>query len=155
MSPSLPEPISRIRLVVVAAIAVVAAVAVLQVSTAGSDTAPPQTPAAPMFQVAPGGAVELASLPADHQDLYRAAANDPEAFEAVACYCGCEAFLDHRHLGDCFVRPDGGWERHATGCAICLAQARDVAEMRTDQVPLDQIVRDIDDRYGATTAPST
>lgn len=154
VSTSFPEPISRIRLVVAASIAVVATVAVLQASSGGSAAAPSQAPAAPMLQVAPGGAVELASLPADHQDLYRAAADDPEAFEAVPCYCGCEAFLDHRHLGDCFVRPDGGWERHATGCGICLAQARDMADMRTDQVPLDQIVRDIDDRYGATTAPS-
>lgn len=37
--------------------------------------------------VAPGGTVELASLPAVQQELYQAAAADPEAFEAVRCSC--------------------------------------------------------------------
>lgn len=108
-------------------------------------------PRAQMLEVAPGGEVELASLPADHQTLYLAAADDREAFSQVACYCGCEAFLDHRHLLDCFERPDGGWERHATGCAVCLSEARDVVEWRSQQVPIDEIVRRIDERYGAIT----
>lgn len=104
-----------------------------------------------MLEVAPGGEVELASLPADHQTLYVAAAEDREAFSHVSCYCGCEAFLDHRHLLDCFERPDGGWERHATGCAVCLSQARDVVQWRSEKLPLDDIVRRIDQRYGAIT----
>lgn len=112
-----------------------------------------ETPA--MLAVAPGGTVELASLPAEHQAMYRAAAADPEAFEAVACYCGCEEFLDHRHLLDCFERPAGGWERHATGCAVCLAEARDVVEMRADGTPIAEITRRIDDRYGVITASAT
>lgn len=108
-----------------------------------------------MLAVAPGGTVELASLPALQQELYRAAAADPDAFESVACYCGCEAFLDHRHLRDCFVRPDGGWERHATGCGVCLAEARDVIDLHATGTPLDEIGRRIDDRYGALTVPAT
>lgn len=108
-----------------------------------------------VLAVAPGGTVSLASLPAEHQVLYRAAADDPDGFEAVACHCGCEAFLDHRHLLDCFERPDGGWERHATGCAVCLAEARDVIGMRATGTPIDEIARRIDDRYGAITAPTT
>jgi hypothetical protein len=120
------------------------------VATAHGSDVPESTP---MLDVAPGGVVTLDVLPHDHQGLYRAAAADPEAFSAVACYCGCEAFLDHRHLLDCFVRPDGGWERHATGCGVCLGEARDVRDMRADGVPLDEIVRRIDDGYGAITAP--
>ncbi|HEX9766560.1 MAG TPA: PCYCGC motif-containing (lipo)protein [Nitriliruptorales bacterium] len=108
-----------------------------------------------MLAVAPGGTVELASLPAVQQELYRAAAADPEGFEAVACYCGCESFLDHRNLLDCFVRPDSAWERHATGCAVCLAEARDVIDLRADGTPISEIVRLIDDRYGAITAPTS
>lgn len=112
-----------------------------------------ETPA--MLSVAPGGTVELASLPAEHQTMYRAAATDPEAFAAVACYCGCEEFLDHRHLLDCFERPDGDWERHATGCALCLAEARDVVEMRAGGTSIPEVVRRIGDRYGTTTASTT
>lgn len=118
--------------------------------------AAPPDPAAdsPMMQVAPGGEVTLASLPADHQALYTAAHDDPAAFSEVACWCGCEAFLDHRHLLDCFVRPDGTWERHATGCAVCLAEARDVIELRDEDVPVAEIIRRIDRRYGGITDPS-
>ncbi len=107
-----------------------------------------------MLQVAPGGAVDLASLPSEHQVLYEAAAADPEVFTQVRCYCGCEDFLAHRHLLDCFERPEGGWERHATGCAVCLAEAEEVAEQRAAGIPLDEIVRRIDNRYGQITATS-
>ena len=105
-----------------------------------------------MLQVAPGGQVELASLPSEHQVLYEAAVADPEAFTQVRCYCGCEDFLAHRHLLDCFERPEGGWELHATGCAVCLAEAEEVAEQRAAGTPLDEIVRRIDNRYGGITA---
>jgi hypothetical protein len=140
----------------VAIFALAVAVWLLATSGAPTSTGPDATDDRPvMLAVAPGGSVELASLPADHQEMYRAAAADPDAFEAVACYCGCEEFLDHRHLLDCFVRPDGGWERHATGCAVCLAEAGDVIEMRSTGTPIDEITRRIDDRYGAITAPTT
>ena len=105
-----------------------------------------------MLQVAPGGEVELASLPAEHQVLYEAAVADREAFTQVRCYCGCEDFLAHRHLLDCFERPEGGWERHATGCAVCLAEAEEVVEQRAAGTPLGEIVRRIDNRYGQVTA---
>jgi hypothetical protein len=141
------------------------AVAIVALAAAGwllatSNDSPPAGAATAderpgMLAVAPGGSVDLASLPTDHQKLYRAAADDPKGFEAVACYCGCEAFLDHRHLLDCFVRADGGWERHATGCAVCLAEARDVIGLRATGTPIDEIARRIDDRYGVITVPTT
>lgn len=151
MSTAPLEEVPRARWLVVALILVLATVGVVLVDRAGGDAAGEP---APMLQVAPGGQVALSSLPDDHQALYLAASDDPTAFEQVACYCGCEAFLDHRHLLDCFVRPDGGWERHATGCGICLAEAREVVEMRADQVPIDEIARRIDDAYGAILVPS-
>jgi hypothetical protein len=109
---------------------------------------------AAMLQLAPGGEVTLTSLPADHQVVYEAAAADEEAMTQVRCYCGCEGFLDHRHLLDCFVRPDGGWERHATGCTVCLAEAEEVLDLRARGVGLDEIVERIDRRYGGITSPT-
>jgi hypothetical protein len=140
----------------VAAAALVAAGWLLATNLGTGSTGADATEEAPaMLAVAPGGTIELASLPAVQQELYQAAAADPAGFEAVACYCGCEAFLDHRHLLDCFVRPDGGWERHATGCGVCLAEARDVIDLRADGTPIGEIARHIDDRYGAITAPTS
>ena len=102
----------------------------------------------PMTLVAPAGVVELETLPAHHQDLYLAAAADEEAFTAVRCYCGCESFLGHQDLRACFLRPDGGWEAHATGCAVCIAEAEEVVELRQEGVPIEDIVDRIDARYG-------
>jgi hypothetical protein len=136
---------------VVALVAFVAAVWLVAASPVTGDAAGgPESH--PMLSVAPGGEVDLASLPAEHQVLYEAAASDHEAFTQVRCYCGCEAFLDHRHLLDCFERPDGGWERHATGCAVCLAEAEEVAEQRAEGVALAEIIRRIDTKYGGITA---
>lgn len=104
-----------------------------------------------MLAVAPAGVVELASLPADQVEVYEAAAADPEAFSAVRCYCGCESFLGHEDLLACFVRADGRWERHATGCAVCIAEARQVMDDRSEGLPLAEIVRRIDDRYSVIT----
>lgn len=154
--PAPPPPVSRSRWLLAVAIIAMATIGITLVPPAPDGShAPAGEASAPMLAVAPGGVVELASLPADHQTLYRAAAADPEAFEAVPCYCGCESFLDHRHLLDCFVRPSGGWERHATGCAVCLAQAHDVSDMRDDGVPLDQIIRTIDRSFGGFTDTTT
>jgi hypothetical protein len=136
---------------VVAFLASVTFVWLVAPSPATGDAAVGEGPH-PMLSVAPGGEVDLASLPAEHQVLYEAAATDLEAFTMVRCYCGCEAFLDHRHLLDCFERPEGGWERHATGCAVCLAEAEEVADQRAEGVPLDEIIDRIDAKYGGMTA---
>jgi hypothetical protein len=136
---------------VVALVASVTFVWLVAASPTTGETADGQEPH-PMLSVAPGGEVELTSLPVEQQVLYEAAAADHEAFTQVRCYCGCEAFLDHRHLLDCFERPEGGWERHATGCAVCLAQAQEVADQRAEGVPLDEIIERIDAKYGGITA---
>ena len=141
-------PVPRARWLAAVAIVVLATLGTVLVAR---STPPGGADEAAMLQVSPGGQVELAGLPADHQAVYLAVADDPDAFRQVTCYCGCESFLAHRHLLDCFVRPDGGWERHATGCAVCLAEAREVLDLRSDEVPLDAIVDEIDSRFGGIT----
>lgn len=135
--------------VVLVAAAVVGVVVALP---SGGSTAPEQSA---MPWVAPGGPIELADLSAEHRAHYEAAAADPDAFSRVTCYCGCEEFLGHRNLHECFVRPEGGWERHATGCSVCLAEAGEVAEMREQGVPVGDVIEHIDERFGAITAPTT
>lgn len=149
MTEDVPDRVGRPWWALAVAVVSLAAAVWIVATSGGGDVA--ERPA--MLDVSPGGVVALDALPVEQQELYRAAADDPEAFSAVACYCGCEAFLDHRHLLDCFVRPGGGWERHATGCGVCLAEARDVRDMRADGLPLDEIARRIDAGYGAITAP--
>lgn len=67
-----------------------------------------------MLDAVPGEIVTHYEFAREHRDL----------FSMIPCYCGCEATLDHRHLYDCFVRPDGAWESHASGCSICIDESK-------------------------------
>lgn len=67
---------------------------------------------------------QLASVAAPIADHYHAAVEHEHTYRQIPCYCGCDAFLEHRHLYDCFVRADGqGWDSHAAGCGICIAES--------------------------------
>lgn len=142
---------TRPRWPLVIAVAALALAAIPLVQAAGM--APTADTGGQMVAVSPGGTVQLATLATALQELYRGAAADPEAFTAARCYCGCEQMLDHRHLLDCFVRPDGAWERHAVGCGTCRVEARAVIDARAAGTPLERIVADIDATYGGITAP--
>ncbi|GGI07734.1 PCYCGC motif-containing (lipo)protein [Egicoccus halophilus] len=138
--------------VAVAAMLGLAVVLPPEIRAAGEQRAADDDAHAAMVAIAPGGSVELDQLPAEHRELYLAAAEHREAFTAVRCYCGCEDFLDHPDLLTCFVRPgDGAWERHATGCGVCLGEARDVVADLDRGLPLDEIITRIDARYGGIT----
>jgi hypothetical protein len=78
-------------------------------------------------EVAP---LDLASLsPAIAEHYSFAAAHEAELRE-VPCFCGCEEFLGHRDLYDCFVRADGaGWDAHAAGCGVCIGEAITAREL--------------------------
>lgn len=70
-----------------------------------------------------GVAFDVGAPPADVAALYRFAASHDRHLSEVPCFCGCESFLAHRGLADCFLQPDGAWEPHAAGCGICVAEA--------------------------------
>ena len=97
--------------------------------------------------VAPGGVVELSSLPPSVAAHYHLAADNPDVFERIPCFCGCDATLEHRSLLDCFVRPGGGWERHAAGCAVCLDESRIVRSMLARGSPARAIRSTVIDAY--------
>lgn len=102
-----------------------------------------------MLAVAPGGVIELADIPEPFLVHYEGAADHPEVFSEVPCFCGCEAMLGHRHLLDCFVRADGdGWEAHASGCGVCLGEAEQVLALIADDVPTDEIVEQVVAEWG-------
>lgn len=74
--------------------------------------------------------LDLTTVTASVAGQYRYAGDHADHFSDIPCYCGCDAFLGHRSLADCFVRADGaGWDVHAAGCAICLAEAADARRM--------------------------
>lgn len=82
-----------------------------------------------MGAVSPPGVVAADDVPAALVGYYEGARDNFAIFEQIPCFCGCEAMLGHRHLGDCFIRPDGsGLEAHALGCGVCLGEAEQVIE---------------------------
>jgi hypothetical protein len=113
----------------------------------GAGTADhPTRPPAPM--IAPEGVLDLATVPEVAAVEFRYAADHLDRFRGFRCWCGCEAAFDHRSLADCFVRPDGRWEAHGAGCAVCLAEARMAREALEAGTTPDRIATDIDARFG-------
>jgi hypothetical protein len=127
----------------------------LAMSSLGSSSVIDPTASERMVAVSPGGHVQIDELAPELRQMYLNVAADPEAFEQVRCYCGCEATLDHRHLRDCFERPDGGWERHAVGCAVCQLEARDVLAGRAAGQPMADIITEIDRTYAEITGETS
>lgn len=90
----------------------------------------------------------LANVPAHVADHYRAAREAGAAYQAVPCFCGCEATLGHRNLYECFVMRDGAWEPHAAGCAVCIEESVRIQRMRERGFPHYLMRERIVDAFG-------
>lgn len=97
--------------------------------------------------VAPGGVLDLSTVSEPLAQHYRFAAAHPHAYGQVPCFCGCEATLDHRSLLDCFVRPQGGWEAHAAGCAVCVQESEMLRGMLADGATPAQVRAAVIERF--------
>lgn len=116
-------------LAVAAALVVVAIGSSVIAAATGPDRVTATTKPA-MLAVAPGGVIDRKDVPQAIVGHYEMAERHAEVFAEIPCFCGCEEMLDHRHLLDCFVRPDGGgWEAHAAGCGVCLGEAQQVEDL--------------------------
>jgi hypothetical protein len=78
---------------------------------------------------------------------YRIATQIPHVLEAVPCYCGCGTQSGHRHLKDCFIKPDGSFDDHGSGCVLCDREAIDVKNWLDQNVPIKEIRARIDEKY--------
>lgn len=79
---------------------------------------------------------------------YLFALSDGAVLEALPCYCGC-VDLRHTSLRSCFVSDAGGFDSHAAGCDVCVAEALDARRLRAERRSLTEIRRHIDERYGS------
>jgi hypothetical protein len=88
------------------------------------------------------------------REAYRFAIANPEALETVPCYCGC-GNMGHTSNLSCFIQDPGtGWktitfEKHATGCGICVDIAQDVMRMTAEGKKPLEIRRSIDATYSS------
>ncbi len=135
------DPLVRRTLRIGLAVAVLVVASLAGIGLRAVLTAPPPVDSE-MLAVAPGGVLAADEVPAGLRPHYQAAQDHRATFETVPCFCGCQEMLGHRHLGDCFVRPDGaGLEAHALGCGVCLGEAAQVMDLLAAGVSDPDVIR--------------
>lgn len=100
----------------------------------------------------------MEAAPAVQAEYHWAAAHHEE-LQHIPCYCGCDQ-IDHGSDADCFFQwqEDGtiaAYERHASGCGICVEISSRVRADLERGVPLRNIRAQIDETYGAKGLPAT
>ena len=145
-----------------AMIALVVAVTVTVVVVAGAGGGDARHVSASNSASSAHGAVaplDLSTVSAQLAGHYRYAQAHMTDYQQIPCWCGCQQFLGHRNLADCFVRADGqGFEAHAAGCGVCNGEAA-IAEGMLGQghSPAD-VKATVDSQFGTTaitTPPNT
>jgi hypothetical protein len=105
-----------------------------------------------MAAVAP---LELSSVSQDVAAHYRYAEAHQADFSAIPCFCGCQEFLDHGNLYDCFVRADGaGYDSHAAGCGVCIGEASVASRLLDVGTPAAEVAERIVGQFGTTPITS-
>jgi hypothetical protein len=95
--------------------------------------------------------VDLSGLPkmsAETRSAYEAAPSHQVLYGHLPCYCGCALLKQpHASLRDCFLKPDGSFEAHASGCKICTDIATDALAMEKNGADHTAIRAAIDAKY--------
>lgn len=79
---------------------------------------------------------------------YKAAVAHPDQIKYIPCYCGCGGAEGHQSLKECFFKPNGDLNEHASGCHICVGEAADVAKWLDDGRTLKDIRTAIENKWG-------
>ena len=98
-------------------------------------------------------AFTLSGLDAATVHHYEFAAAHPADMARIPCYCGCFG-LDHGSLLDCFVKPEGGWEAHASTCGVCGDEAGKVEARLAQGEPIESVRAAIIDQFGHLGRPT-
>ncbi len=87
------------------------------------------------------------------EEAYTFAAQNQDKVMYIACYCGCanmqhsDKLLQHNSLKDCYIRPDGSFEPHASACKICNDITLEVKELLGKGYSLKEVRKAIDEKY--------
>ena len=79
---------------------------------------------------------------------YHYAADHLAEFAQIPCYCGCDQSNSHRNLADCYITATGGWDAHASGCAVCGYETAAAREELAAGVPIADVSTSIIDQFG-------
>jgi len=86
-------------------------------------------------------------------EAYIFAAQNQDKVMYLACYCGCagmqhsDKLLSHKSLKDCYIKPDGSYEPHASECKLCNDITLEARDMLMTGYSLKDVRTKIDDEY--------
>ena len=111
--------------------------------SAANGTGIPAKPEIPEFVQKTGRVAEAYIFAAQNQDkvMY------------LACYCGCADMqhsgnlISHKSLKDCYIKPDGSYEPHASECKLCNDITLEARDMLMTGYSLKDVRKKIDDEY--------
>ena len=146
------EPLTRRQVGALAGavvvLALIAGLVVVVVAGMGRADDSPVASASAHGTVAP---LDLSTVPTDMAAHYRYAETHLTEYQQIPCWCGCQQFLSHRNLADCFVRADGqGYEAHAAGCGVCTAEAVIAEDTLEHGGSPAQVKATVDSQFGST-----
>ena len=86
-------------------------------------------------------------------EAYIFAAQNQDKVMYLACYCGCADMqhsgnlISHKSLKDCYIKPDGSYEPHASECKLCNDITLEARDMLMTGSSLKDVRTKIDKEY--------
>ncbi|CAG0991542.1 hypothetical protein METP2_02604 [Methanosarcinales archaeon] len=86
-------------------------------------------------------------------EAYIFAAQNQDKVMYLACYCGCAGMqhsgnlISHKSLKDCYIKPDGSYEPHASECKLCNDITLEARDMLMTGYSLKDVRTKIDKEY--------
>ena len=86
-------------------------------------------------------------------EAYIFAVQNQDRLKYLACYCGCagmqhsDVLLSHKSLKDCYIKPDGSYEPHASECKLCNDITLEARDMLMTGYSLKDVRTKIDNEY--------
>lgn len=95
------------------------------------------------------------------KEAYTFALENQEIVMYISCYCGCanmqhsDKLIEHKSLKECYIKPDGSFEPHASDCKACNDITLEVKELLGQGYSLKEVRTAIDDMYSGKVGTNT
>lgn len=86
-------------------------------------------------------------------EAYIFAVQNQDKLIYLACYCGCagmqhsDVLLSHKSLKECYIKPDGSYEPHASECKLCNDITLEARDLLMTGYSLKDVREKIDNEY--------